>query len=216
MTFNRNKEFKKDIKWGKWGEGVMIPFLEEVFKFKDKYISYWYSSDDLTKNVKDLKKWDLRYGVYEIGDRINWIKKIEFEVKTDGYGFDTGNLVFEKSSGRKKSGVFASEATYFVYFLPLFDTNNVYIIQSEKLIKLLEEFGDNYVVSGGDYGSNTFMYKISKLEFNDKFIEAGGKILTCFNYKIPDEFNKQKFNKNTIIYSGGGDQKNYEDPFYFP
>ncbi len=71
-------------------------------------------------------------------------------------------------------------------------------------------------MSGGDYGSNTFMYKISKLEFNDKFIEAGGKILTCFNYKIPDEFNKQKFNKNTIIYSGGGDQKNYEDPFYFP
>ncbi len=72
MTFNRNKEFKKDIKWGKWGEGVMIPFLEEVFKFKDKYISYWYSSDDLTKNVKDLKKWDLRYGVYENNRRMRF------------------------------------------------------------------------------------------------------------------------------------------------
>lgn len=211
--FNRQKEFKKDDEWGSWGEGQMINFIQDFFKKDDKFVSYWYSSKDVAKTKKDLKGWDLRFGCYTTKDRINYYDKFEVEVKTDGYGVNTGNLVFEKSCGRKSSGVFATEAKYFLYFMPLFDTNNIYLIKSENLKLLLKEF-DTHIVSGGDYGSNTMMYKISKIEFDNKFIEAGGKIVTYTNYTIPSHFEKKKFESKSVNYSSD-EVKDYEDPFNF-
>ncbi len=212
MSFDRKKEFNKDNQWGNWGEGLMIDFLPTVFKTTDKFISYWYNSSDMSKNVRQMKKWDLRFGVYKTTDRINYIDRFEVEVKTDGYDKNTGNLVFEKSCGGKKSGVFATEAKYFVYFLPLFNKDNIYLIQSEKLVNLLGNY-NTHIVSGGDTGSNTMMYKISKDEFNEEFIKAGGKILTWNEYIIPERFEKQKFTESNITYTG--EIKDYPDPFDF-
>lgn len=211
--FDRSKEFRKDNEWGTWGEGVMINFIQEHFKNDDKFVSYWYNSSDISNKKSQMKKWDLRFGCYTKLNRINYYDKFEVEVKTDGYGFDTGNLVFEKSCGGKKSGVFATEAKYFVYFLPLFNSNNIYIIKSEKLITLLGEF-NTHIVSGGDSGSNTMMYKISKDEFDTKFIEIGGKIVTYSNYIIPSHFEKKKFESRNITYSSD-EIKDYGDPFDF-
>lgn len=212
MNFNRNKQFKKDNEWGTWGEGIMINFIQKVFKKEDKFVSYWYNSSDLSKSIRQMKKWDLRFGVYNNNDRINYIDKFEVEIKTDGYEKNTGNLIFEKSSGGKKSGVFATEAKYFIYFLPLFDTNNIYLIKSKDLIELLGQF-DTHIVSGGDWGSNTMMYKIPRGEFDQKFITAGGKIVTYSEYIIPDKFEKQKFIESKTTYTG--EMKSYEDPFDF-
>lgn len=211
--FDRKKEFTKDNDWGNWGEGVMINFIEQLFKRGDKFVAYWYSSSDTSKKVSKMKKWDLRFGCYTNQDRINYYDKFEIEVKTDGYSIDTGNLIFEKSCGGKKSGVFATEAKYFVYFLPLFNTDNIYIIKSDKLIELLNEF-NTHIVSGGDYGSNTMMYKVSRVDFNDRFKEFGGKILTYNNYSIPMRFEKSQF-ENKIVYSGDNISKIDDDPFNF-
>ena len=210
--FDRSKEFKKDNDWGIWGEGVMINFIEELFKTDDKFVSYWLSSSDLTNKPSQMKKWDLRFGCYTNQDRINYYDRFEVEVKTDGYGIDTGNLVFEKSCGGRKSGVFATEAKYFVYFLPLFSSDNIYIIKSEKLVSLLSEF-NTHIVSGGDKGSNTMMYKVSRNDFNDRFKEFGGKILTYSKYSIPVQFEKVKFEENKTVYYG--ENIKYEDPFDF-
>jgi hypothetical protein len=137
--FNRTEEFNKDNKWGTWGEGVMIKYIQDTFKTKDKFVSYWYSSGDFTKSKTVMKSYDLRFGTYLNTDRINYVSHFDVEVKCDGYDTNTGNLVFEKSSNKKKSGVFATKSKYFIYFLPLFTTDNLYIIQPNKLIELLRK-----------------------------------------------------------------------------
>jgi hypothetical protein len=215
-NFNRTTQFNKDNEWGKWGEGIMIRLVEDVFKKKDSFVSYWYSIDDVTKKKSELKKWDLRFGCYKVDDRKNFYDKFEVEVKTDGYKRNTGNLVFEKSCGKKSSGVFATKAKYFIYFLPLYRNNNVYIIKSEKLIELLKNY-DDCVVPGGDPGSDTFMYKIARSNFDNEFKSAGGKILTYTSYDIPERFNKPRF--DSIIFTYDVDNLDfmdkYEDPFDF-
>lgn len=219
--FNRSNEFKKDLDYGKWGEGVVIPFITELFKREKTFISYWYSIDDMP-NIKksQLKEWDLRFGVYNYTDRINFTDKVEFEIKTDMYDINTGNLIFEKSSNNKKSGVFATKAKYFLYFLPLFKEDNIYIIKSENLRNLLIPHYNNYLVQGGDIGSNTFMYKINRNDFNEQFIKSGGKILTYNNYSIPSRFEgKKQFElddkKKYTYYSNDKKLKEYDDPFKF-
>lgn len=212
--FNRKKEFEKDDRWGHWGEGRMIDWITNHFKTSTKFVSYWYSSGDITKSKKEMKEFDLRFGVYNNTDRINWIDKIEFEIKTDGYDINTGNLIFENSCGRKKSGVFATKAKYFLYFLPLFNKDNIYLIQSEKLVKLLKSYNE-YIVSGGDYGSQTHMYKIDKNLFDEEFKKVGGKIITYNDYTIPIEFEKKQFNekKSTTYFSDS--IKKYDDNLDF-
>jgi hypothetical protein len=206
--FNRKEEFNKDLNLGKWGEGKMISFIEEFFNLEDRQLSYWYSSDDISKKTKDLKKWDQRYGLYLKSDRINFVNKVEFEIKTDFFDKNTGNLIFEKSCNNKKSGVFATEAKYFIYFLPLYTEDNIYIIKSENLIKCLDNF-NNQIISGGDQGSNTMMYNINRIDFNDVFKTYGGKIITWNKYTIPSEFNKTTFKKNYTYHSDI--KKEYDD-----
>lgn len=210
-SFDRSKEFSKDMEWGNFGEGVMINYITETFKTKDKFVSYWYSSGDMTSNKSIMKSYDLRFGTYLNTDRVNFINKFDVEIKCDGYGIDTGNLIFEKSCNKKKSGVFATKAKYFIYFLPLFKTDNIYLIKSEKLVELLNNFNE-YIVSGGDYGSSTFMYKISREDFNDKFIEAGGRIETYEKYIIPEKFEKKQFEKKSNYVYYGDTMKKYENP----
>jgi hypothetical protein len=47
-------------------------------------------------------------------------------------------IYFEKSCSKKVSGVFATEANYFIYILPRYKENNFYIVKPEKLIELLK------------------------------------------------------------------------------
>jgi hypothetical protein len=65
------------------------------------------------------------------------LKEITFEIKQ----ISMMKLViyFEKSCSKKVSGVFATEANYFIYILPRYKENNFYIVKPEKLIELLNE-----------------------------------------------------------------------------
>lgn len=208
--FDRRKEFIKDLDWGNFGEGVMINYIQETFKTKDKFVSYWYSSNDMTSNKSIMKSYDLRFGTYLNTDRINYISQFDVEIKCDGYEIDTGNLIFEKSCGKKKSGVFATKSKYFIYFLPLFKKDNVYRIKSNDLIELLGNFNE-YIVSGGDKGSSTFMYRINRDDFNEKFIQVGGKIDTYDKYVIPEKFEKKQFEKKNYTYYSDT-MKKYDNP----
>lgn len=212
QNFNRTKQFNSDLEWGNFGEQTLIPFIEKYFNRGDKFISYWYNSSDITKNKKVLKEWDLRFGTYDKNyfNGKDFTGKIEFEIKTDKYPINTGNLIFEKSCGRKQSGVFATKANYFLYFLPLFKQNNIYLIKSEALRVLLKKY-DWCITSGGDYGSNTMMYKIPREDFDKEFIEAGGRIETFNDYTIPEWFNVKEFKENKYIYKSD-EFKKYENP----
>lgn len=209
--FDRSKEFTKDLDYGHWGEGVMINFIESYFQNREKFVSYWCSNEHTNK--AKLKEWDLKFGTYYYKDRINYTGQFEVEVKTDMYGVDTGNLIFEKSSNGKKSGVYATKARFFCYFLPLFKENNIYWIESAKLIELLKKY-DTHLLQGGDIGSNTFMYRISRTEFDNDFKTAGGKIITYEDFDIPKRFEKNQFDSKKVVYEST-DIKTYEDPFDF-
>lgn len=214
-NFNRKKQFNSDLRWGKWGESTIIPFITKTFLKGTKSVSYWYSSDDITSNKKTLKEWDLRFGVYDSEvSRIEFVDKIEFEIKTDKYGVNTGNLIFEKSCNRKPSGVFATKAKWFIYFLPLFKQDNIYLIKSENLRNLLKNY-NNDLTSGGDYGSNTMMYKIPRIDFDKQFKSAGGTIHTWNDYTIPEEFNLNLFKQNNDVYHSDRWTLDDEDPFDF-
>lgn len=207
--FNRNEEFVKDNEFGNWGEGITIKFIEYLFRKEDRFVSYWYSSSDISKKISKLKKWDLRFGCYTDLDRVNYYDKFDVEVKTDGFVIKNDNLIFEKSCNGKKSGVFSTESKYFVYFLPLYTKDNFYIIPSIKLIEILKDF-NTHIISGGDYNSNTLMYKINRSEFDEVFKSNGGKIITYNNYEIPDRFNKTRFKENLVYISDT--MSSYENP----
>lgn len=202
--FDRRKEFKKDLEFGAWGENEMINFIMSYFpkNYPDGDFQFIGTSNGLNKKV--MKEWDLRFGIYSKTDKLKSAINIYFEIKTDGYETKTNNLIFEKSSNNKKSGVFGTTAHFFIYFLPLYNERNIYIIKPKKLIELLESNFMTHIVSGGDLGSNTFMYKINRDDLDELFIKAGGRIETYSNYIIPAMFDKSAFNdKGMTIYYGG-------------
>jgi hypothetical protein len=62
-------------------------------------------------------------------------------------------IYFLKSCSKKVSGLFATEANYFIYILPRYKENNFYIVKPEKLIELLnEKFPSCISYGGGDGG----------------------------------------------------------------
>ena len=186
----QSQQFYLDLKFGKYAEAIMKDWIIDFFS-KKKPTSYLYNSDDEFGHLPEgerrirLKEYDLKF---DIGG-----KEVLFEVKADKYE-NTGNLVFEHTHNGKPSGVFVTKAEYFVYFFPRFIENNVYIIKSEKLKKLLLPNEERiwHTNHGGDQGK-TVNYLISKCDFNDEFIMAGGLIKTVENVSIPAEFGLTRF-----------------------
>lgn len=218
---NRTDQFNGDLNWGKWGESTMWPWIENFFTRGDKKLSYWYDSDYEVSSLnlkglekkKMLKSYDLKFGLY-YGNKIFCEKEIKFEIKTDKYA-NTGNLAFEYKDNGVESGVFTTTAEYFIYFMPRFETDNIYIIKSEKLKNLLsEEKWNIYFHYGGDIGK-TLNFIIPKNEFDSHFIASGGKIETITDVSIPSEFGLSRFNENGKVVYHGTTLKKYDDDLNF-
>ena len=216
---NRKEQFNKDLNWGKWGERTMWPYLEMLYSINNRKLSYWYDSDYDARNLKGkeyknkLKEYDLKFGYY-LGDRIYCEKEVTFEVKTDKYDY-TGNLAFEIKDKGIDSGVMGTSADYFIYFLPRFQKNNIYIIKTEVMRELLsrDKF-KMYYNYGGDLGK-TLNIIVPINEFDDDFKNVGGKILTFTSYTIPEDFNVSKIeSKDKVVYQSD-EIKKYDDPFNF-
>lgn len=124
-----NEVFLKDLSKGKKGEMIIKNYLVE----KQKML--FISEND-----------DIRYDLLMLDDRGRLIK---YEIKTDEFAtfqFETGNLFIEFQCSGKPSGVFASEADYYVYFFP--QERKAYFTSKEKLLKNKHLFHISYNCGG--------------------------------------------------------------------
>lgn len=142
---NYYEKFKEDLEEGKRWENVVILFLVSNFKFK------WLKQ-------ADVKEFDL-YGEHEDG------RMISFEVKTDMYETDTGNMAIESESRGKPSGIMATESDYFIYFYPRL--NQMYLIDSQELKEIVKD-GEHRVVMGGD-GNTSRLHLLPRSKYANRF-----------------------------------------------
>lgn len=191
----KNKyNFSFDNEWGTYWEFELNRFIEPYFnsQLEDKFISFTtLRSSDIFKDKKDWYKFDTLYSLYEKNNKTP-LKQITFEIKADKYRM-TGNICIEKKYKNKLSGVFHTEANYFIYYLPRYEKDNLYIFKPNDLVNFLNnEVYNNYLKESGD-GGNTLCYIINKKQFDIWVTEKNlGKIET-FNTEIPEKFNIQKF-----------------------
>ena len=141
---NGQLDFKKDIVTGEEGEAFIRGFLENLGV---KFIS------DCKNNAYDLK-------MSFKG------KEYTYEVKTDTYEKNTGNMAIEFESRGKLSGLSVTQADYFTYFFPLW--GEIWNIRTEDLRKLIKK-SNPYIHNGGDKGSNTFFYLLRKKDVTKYF-----------------------------------------------
>jgi len=211
IGWNRSQQFQKDNQKGMFGERIMINYIENNILTQKYDLHFNHHSHSKYPGQKSKwKDYDVCFAVHHKGD-ISGItgKKILAEIKTDFYETKTDNLVFEVSCGGKTSGVFVTKADLFVYFFPLYLKDNVYVIKPSNLIKLLEENFQHCVIQGGDYGSATMMYKVTRREFNSLFKKYGGRIDTFNNYQLPNEINSFERKGKILEYAKEG--KDFEN-----
>ncbi|MFC6095817.1 hypothetical protein ACFPVY_04090 [Flavobacterium qiangtangense] len=206
------KKFDSDSEWGKYWEWESISFIQECFNKvlnpSEKRIRFLQMNE--STKVSEMKKWDSKF---EIIDTLTASRKkiLTFEIKSDKY--ESSNLFFEKTCSKSPSGVYATEADYFIYILPRYQTRNFFIIEPKKLMQLLDEKYQHSLQYGGD-GQRVFGYVINKDSFELDFIEAGGKIKD-WTVEIPLRFEVKKFaDKSRTVYQSDV-KKNYPDPLNF-
>lgn len=137
-------DFKQDIKTGEQGEAYIRAFLEGL-----EY-TFIHKCDN---NAYDLK---MSYKG----------KEYTYEVKTDTYERDTGNMAIEFESWNKASGISVTQADYFTYFFPRL--GEIWNIKVSDLRQLILDTKP-YQTIGGDKGSNTKMYLIKKKDVKEYF-----------------------------------------------
>lgn len=205
-------QFQKDLEWGTFFEFESISVIEGFF---NKFLSTQnkrleFLQENISTSVKELKKWDTKYIVVD-----NFTNKrtnaITFEIKTDKYD-ETGNLFFEKSCNKKLSGVFATEADYFIYCLPRYKSQNFYLVKPQKLIDLINEKFAQCLSYGGGDGGRVTSFLINKHQFDEEFVKIGK--LIDWDVEIPSKFNLDRFEekKKYTYYSNTNTLNQYENP----
>lgn len=120
--------FMRDLTVGKLGEKIIASFLKRKYRF-------------VLVNMCDDYKWDL--------EMITPKGLKTFEIKTDIYEIDgnfTGNILIEISHCDKPSGIMATRANYFVYYLPV--RQKALIIPTAKLRDVIKS-GDYFTFCSG-------------------------------------------------------------------
>lgn len=206
--------FINDNEWGSYWEFELNRFIEPYFnsKMNDKFISFTtLRSSDIYKNKKDWWRFDTLYNIYEYNNS-EPVRQIKFEIKTDKYDC-TGNICIEKKCSNKLSGVFHTEADYFIYYMPRYKKNNLYLFKPKELSIFLEKYNHTLKYLGD--GGRSLSYIITKDIFDQDIIDNNiGKILT-FDSPIPSHFNIDKFIDSKKVVYESTDIKKYEDPFDF-
>ncbi|MEW5675492.1 hypothetical protein ABGT15_04200 [Flavobacterium enshiense] len=206
---NTNK-FDSDLKWGQFIEWETIPFIEKTFNevLIKRGEKMRFIQENISTKKNELKKWDLKFGIYKDGSPF-LEREIYFEIKGDKFD-ETGNLFFEKSCSKKDSGVFATEANFFVYFLPRYKSKNFYLVKPKDLIELLTtKYASCLSYDGGD-GGRVLSYLVTKSDFDEDFVKVG-KLLDC-SITIPDYFGLEKFKEKSKTTYQSDFLKCYENP----
>ena len=126
---NLKSKFEKDLKQGNNGEKIIMMYLfcqgMKLVGFNDDY----------------------KYDIKMFSEKRN--EEVLFEVKTDVYPKDTGNLAIEIRYKGKPSGISHTEADWFIYWYRDISFNNVWMIKVDDLKSLIKK--SNFkIVNGGD------------------------------------------------------------------
>ena len=205
----KTSTFTTDEKWGSYWEFELNKFIEPYFNLylnkQGKFISFTtLRSSDIYPNKKsEWWRYDTLYNLYN-QENSSPEKQIKFEIKADKFD-NTGNICIEKKCSKKFSGVFHTEADYFIYYMPRYTEDNLYLFKPKELSVYLDMTFNHYLRYVGD-GGRSYSYIINKSEFDQKIIDNKiGKIFT-FNLPIPPEFGVDKFISNntraSFDYSG--------------
>tara|TARA_R110002020_G_scaffold144946_1_gene318148 strand:+ start:4218 stop:4706 length:489 start_codon:yes stop_codon:yes gene_type:complete len=125
---SKNK-FEKDLEQGNNGEKIIMMYL---FCQGMKFVSF---NDDY------------RYDIKMHSEKRN--EEVLFEIKTDVYAKDTGNIAIEIRYKGKPSGISHTEADWFIYWYRDIPFNNVWMIKVKDLKSLIKK--SNFkIVNGGD------------------------------------------------------------------
>jgi len=123
------EKFEKDLKQGNNGEKIIMMYL-------------------VCQGMKliDLND-DYRYDIKMYSEKRN--EEVLFEIKTDVYPKDTGNLAIEIRYKGNPSGISHTEADWFIYWYRNVSFNNVWMIKVDDLKSLIKK-NDFKIVNGGD------------------------------------------------------------------
>ncbi len=137
--------FRKDLIKGEKGEECIINYMIPL-------------GFELIERCKD-NRWDfiMRYSG----------KDYSYEIKTDSYPKDTGNIVVEIESWGKLSGINVTQAVFFVTYFP--NLKEIWNIRTENLKCLILENNIKIIENTGDKGSNTKIHLINKNKFRKHF-----------------------------------------------
>ena len=142
---NGQYDFVKDINTGEQGELFIRKFMEaKNFKYINNCKTFHY---------------DLKMGYNG--------NEYTYEIKTDVYKKDTGNLVIEFECRNKPSGINLTQADYFVYFYPFL--GEIWTIRCSELRKLIANTKPLIFEGAGDKGSNTKLYRLKKKDIGSYF-----------------------------------------------
>lgn len=131
--------FKKDLEFGKKYEKIAVEYLE----------------------YDNIKFMEGRFKEYDFIIEKDNIKKY-IEVKSDKLGYKTGNLAIEYESRGKPSGISATMADFWMYFII---ENNNYTCYKIPVDELKEIIKNCFSVCGGDNRtSKLYLLKIDKIK----------------------------------------------------
>ena len=147
-----NNNFEKDLADGQKGEQAVRHFVESVMGIQFKKFNDNANFDILFQNP------------YE--------DPVTFEVKTDYWERDwskggSGNMAIEYKCRGKPSGIRTTKATYFAYYFPNIQENQLWVIKVEDLKKLLKENNFKRVSGGETYYDND--EKVAKMFLFSRF-----------------------------------------------
>lgn len=128
-------------------------------KFGEKYEKIFLDS---RKNVVSYKKINGQFKPYDLEILYENGKTIKYEVKADRQSHITGNIAIEFKCNNKDSGITATEAKYYIYYIIKDDEIiDRYKISVKKIKQFINEKKYSKIIFGGD-GFKSQMYLFNK------------------------------------------------------
>jgi len=167
-------KFQKDLEQGKKYEKLALDYLEydKVKHIEGKFKEYDFI---ITKN-------NINYNI---------------EVKSDRLASKTNNLVIEYECNNKPSGITATTADFWIYFIVFKDKNECYKIPTKELKEIVKNCKS---VVGGD-NNLAKMYLLNKKECSKYLINPKNKNIVDIIEEIEDMTEEVKPNNTKLSFT---------------
>ena len=170
MSYNKNKNFAKELKRGQKYE----KWIANLFQTKNYSIN---SFGD--KNTYDI----------EMTKNVDNTNKVRLEVKTDSGSFIYYRAGFEIRSFEKRSGIHTTKSKYWVNIFPFMDYVDIYSVELIK--KVMKEDNSHILRNCGDYKASKMvlwdwdyfheLFKEKSKEHNLKYCRISTQVPQYYN-----------------------------------